>query len=170
MQSQWDVNSLLDTLAADLQSRVDPAETAMIGIYTGGVWIARELHQRLGIQIPLGVLDISFYRDDYSRAGLHPVVRASQIPFDLEGRHLILVDDILYTGRTIRAALNEIFDYGRPKQVILAVLADRGLKELPICPDAAALRLRTDPQDYLKLRGPEPLCLELVRQKGENTA
>ncbi len=170
MQSQWDVNSLLDTLAADLQCLVDPAETAMIVIFTGGVWVARALHQRLGIQTPLGVLDISFYRDDYSRAGLHPEVRASQIPFDLEGRQVILVDDVLCTGRTIRAALNEIFDYGRPERVILAVLADRGLKELPICPDAVALRLHTDPQDYLKLRGPEPLLLELAQQTGGNTA
>ncbi|MCE5361284.1 bifunctional pyr operon transcriptional regulator/uracil phosphoribosyltransferase PyrR [Candidatus Igneacidithiobacillus taiwanensis] len=163
MASVWEVSTLLDALQRDLQARIDPQSWAMIGIYTGGVWIAEELHRRLGMSTPLGQLDISFYRDDFSRVGLHPQVKASNLPFAIDGARIILVDDVLYTGRTIRAALNEIFDYGRPEQVLLAVLVDRGLRELPICPDLAALRLRSNPDDYVKLRGPQPLSLEFVQ-------
>ncbi|WP_308389544.1 bifunctional pyr operon transcriptional regulator/uracil phosphoribosyltransferase PyrR [Acidithiobacillus sp. AMEEHan] len=162
MASTWDLSTLIDSLQRDLQARIDPQNCVMVGIYTGGVWIARELHRRLGISAPLGELDISFYRDDFSRVGLHPEVKASRIPFSVDGTHLILVDDVLYTGRTIRAALNEIFDYGRPDRITLAVLVDRGLRELPICADVAALRLRSNPSDYIKLRGPSPLSLEFL--------
>lgn len=107
-------------------------DPAIIGIHTGGVWVADSLRDLLGRQEPIGVIDVSFYRDDFGAKGLHPQVRPSEIPFEVEGRHLILVDDVLFTGRTIRAALNEIFDYGRPASVTLAVLADRGGRELPI--------------------------------------
>jgi len=164
MVASWDLSNLLDSLSDDLARQLDPQHCVMVGIYTGGVWIARELHRRLGITAPLGELDISFYRDDFSRVGLHPEVRASHLPFALDGRHLILVDDVLYTGRTIRAALNELFDYGRPERVTLAVLVDRGLRELPICPDFVALKLRSHPDEYVKLRGPHPLRLDFLRQ------
>lgn len=105
---------------------------AIIGIHTGGVWVAEALHDLLDLEEAIGVIDVSFYRDDFSEKGLHPQVRPSEIPFEVEGRHLVLVDDVLFTGRTVRAALNEIFDYGRPASVTLAVLADRGGRELPI--------------------------------------
>lgn len=107
-------------------------QPALIGIYSGGVWIAERLKALLGLTEEIGLIDVSFYRDDFAEKGLHPQVKPTTIPFDVEGRHLILVDDVLYTGRTTRAALNELFDYGRPASVELAVLADRGERELPI--------------------------------------
>ena len=108
------------------------ADTALVGIHTGGAWIAERLHAELGIKTPLGTMNVSFYRDDYSQRGLHAGRQPSSIPFDVEGAHIVIVDDVLYTGRTIRAALNELFDYGRPAKVELAVLVDRGGRELPI--------------------------------------
>jgi pyrimidine operon attenuation protein/uracil phosphoribosyltransferase len=119
-------------LAAELRGRVGP-KTAMIGIYTGGAWLAERLHQLLGIATPLGLMDIAFYRDDYTARGLKHDPKRTKIPFDVSGRELLLVDDVLYTGRTIRAAMNELFDYGRPESISLVVLADRGGRQLPIC-------------------------------------
>ncbi len=105
---------------------------ALVGIYSGGAWIAERLKELLGLSEEIGLIDVSFYRDDFSEKGLHPQVKPTLIPFDVEGRHIILVDDVLYTGRTTRAAVNELFDYGRPAAVDMAVLADRGGRELPI--------------------------------------
>lgn len=107
---------------------------ALVGIYSGGAWIAERLKELLGLPEEVGMIDVSFYRDDFAEKGLHPQCRPTLIPFDVEGRHLILVDDVLYTGRTTRAAINELFDYGRPASVALAVLADRGGRELPVAP------------------------------------
>ena len=103
----------------------------IVGIHSGGVWLAEHLRTALGLTEGIGTLDISFYRDDFTRVGMNPTVRPSRIPWDVEGRHLILVDDVLYTGRTIRAALNELFDYGRPASVTLVVLVSRNGRELP---------------------------------------
>ena len=122
---------LLNQLAAQIRPQLR-AGTALIGIHSGGAWIAQRLHEQLKIATPLGFLDISFYRDDFARIGLHPQVKPSHIPFDVEGRSIILVDDVLYTGRTVRAAMNELFDYGRPASIDLAVLVDRGGRELPV--------------------------------------
>ena len=109
-------------------------QPALIGIFSGGVWIAERLRELLGLPEEIGMIDVSFYRDDFAAKGLHPQVKPTIIPFDVEGRHLILVDDVLYTGRTTRAALNELFDYGRPASVSMAVLADRGdLLRLECC-------------------------------------
>ena len=105
---------------------------ALVGIYSGGAWIAERLRELLGLSEEIGLIDVSFYRDDFAEKGLHPQVKPTVIPFEVEGRHIILVDDVLYTGRTTRAAINELFDYGRPAAVDLAVLADRGGRELPI--------------------------------------
>lgn len=107
-------------------------QPALVGIHSGGAWIAQRLKELLELPEDVGLIDVSFYRDDFAEKGLHPQVRPTAIPFDVEGRHLILVDDVLYTGRTTRAALNELFDYGRPASVELAVLADRGGRELPV--------------------------------------
>ena len=107
-------------------------QPALIGIFSGGAWIAGRLRELLGLPEEIGLIDVSFYRDDFAAKGLHPQVKPTVIPFDVEGRHLILVDDVLYTGRTTRAALNELFDYGRPASVGVAVLADRGGRELPV--------------------------------------
>jgi pyrimidine operon attenuation protein/uracil phosphoribosyltransferase len=127
-----DPNQLIDSLAEQIRPHLKP-DTAMLGIHTGGVWVMDALVQRLGVDIERGVLDIAFYRDDFSRIGLHPEAKPSNIPFDVEGRDILLVDDILYTGRTIRAAMNLVFDYGRPASLALAVLVDRGGRELPVC-------------------------------------
>ena len=108
--------------------------TMLVGIHSGGVWVARRLAQLLGLPEQIGLIDVSFYRDDFGEKGLHPQVKPTSIPFEVEGRPLILVDDVLYTGRTTRAAINELFDYGRPAAVELAVLADRGGRELPVAP------------------------------------
>jgi len=127
-----DAEKLCAQLAAELKPAVSPS-TAMIGLYTGGVWLAERLHAALGIAVALGTMDIAFYRDDYHQQGLARDPKRTQIPFAVEGRHLLLVDDVLYTGRTVRAAMNELFDYGRPASISLVVLADRGGRELPIC-------------------------------------
>ncbi len=118
---------------AAMASAVDPF--LMIGIRTGGVDVGRHLHHALKLEEPLGELNISFYRDDFSTIGLHPVVGPSQVPVSVEGRHIVLVDDVLSTGRTVRAAMNEIFDYGRPASITLAVLVQRTGHELPIRAD-----------------------------------
>jgi pyrimidine operon attenuation protein/uracil phosphoribosyltransferase len=163
--STFDIERLLGQMAADLR-RLLAAEgrerPLMVGIRTGGVWVAERLHERLGIEAPLGELSINFYRDDFTRIGLHPRVEPSSLPFDVDDRHILLVDDVLQTGRTIRAALNEIFDYGRPASVTLAVLADRGGHELPVRADVTGATVRLGPGEHLKLTGPEPLALEIL--------
>ncbi|HSR63802.1 MAG TPA: bifunctional pyr operon transcriptional regulator/uracil phosphoribosyltransferase PyrR [Gammaproteobacteria bacterium] len=133
----------------------------MIGIHSGGVWIAELLHKKLGIKSPLGQLNITFYRDDFSRIGLHPRVKPSSLPFTVKDKTIILVDDVLHTGRTVRAALNEIFDYGRPAKVILAVLIERSGRELPIQADVVGNTITLKPGEHVKLSGPEPLALEI---------
>jgi pyrimidine operon attenuation protein/uracil phosphoribosyltransferase len=135
-----DANTLIARLAEAIAPAFAP-DTLIVGIHTGGVWVAERLHVLLGCRQPLGTLDISFYRDDFSRVGLHPQVKPSSLPFDLEGRDILLVDDVMYTGRTVRAAMNELFDYGRPASIRLAVLIDRGGHELPIRPDFAGFTL-----------------------------
>ncbi len=123
--------NLLQQIAQSLSDR--PAtEVHFIGIHSGGAWIAERLHRELSITTPLGALSSAFHRDDYGRRGLPGDMKATDLPFATVGANIILVDDILYTGRTVRAALNELFDYGRPNSVELAVLLDRGGRELPI--------------------------------------
>ena len=147
------VNEWLRNLETGLQSQFGDAlqNTHMIGIRTGGVTVAGALHDRLALPGPLGELNISFYRDDFSSIGLHPVVGASDIPFEVEGSHIILVDDVLSTGRTIRAALNEIFDFGRPARVTLAVLVERDGHELPIRADVAGHTMTLPAGQQIKL-------------------
>lgn len=112
---------------------LDPSRLVnLIGIHSGGVWVAERLHRDLAMGTALGTLSSAFHRDDYGRRGLPGALRASELPFSIAGADIILVDDILFTGRTVRAALNELFDYGRPRRVELAVLLDRSGRELPI--------------------------------------
>lgn len=145
-----DAEQLLQQLAEQLRPHIT-ANSALVGIHSGGAWVAQRLRDALGAQIPLGTLDIAFYRDDFSKIGLHPEVKPSDIPFDVEGREIILVDDVLYTGRTIRAAMNELFDYGRPASIRLAVLVDRSGRELPVCPDFAGATLALAANQNLQL-------------------
>ena len=145
-----DAERLVASLIAKLAPRVT-ATTGMVGIVTGGAWLAERLHAALGLQVPLGKIDISFYRDDFSSSGLKASVKPSQIPFDVNDRDILLVDDVLYTGRTTRAALNELFDYGRPKSVALVVLADRNERELPIAAQFVGAVIAVAPNQTLDL-------------------
>ena len=124
---------------------------ALVGIFSGGAWIAERLKELLELPEEIGMIDVSFYRDDFAEKGLRPQVKPTAIPFDVEGRHLILVDDVLYTGRTTRAAINELFDYGRPASIELAVLADRGQRELPVAPPYCVWDLALGDSDKLVL-------------------
>jgi len=157
-----------EQLLASLTDRMRPAvgpNTGLVGIHTGGVWLAERLHQALGIKLPLGTLDISFYRDDFNKKGLRRNVRSSDIPFDIDGCDVIIVDDVLYTGRTIRAALNELFDYGRPARIRLAALVDRGGRELPIAADfsGAAISVAAGESVELTRDAQGRLALQLTR-------
>jgi pyrimidine operon attenuation protein/uracil phosphoribosyltransferase len=129
-----DPEQLVLALAGQMRGRLS-ADAGLVGIYTGGAWVAERLHRALGLAVPLGVLAVTLHRDDFGRIGLHRESRRSQIPFGVDGREVVLVDDVLHTGRTVRAALNELYDFGRPKAVRLAVLADRGGRELPFAAD-----------------------------------
>lgn len=149
--------ALADRLGDITRSRPEPA---MIGIHTGGAWVAERLHETLGLATPLSLLNIGFHRDDFARIGLHPRVGPSHIAAEIEDRCVLLVDDVLHTGRTIRAAMNEIFDYGRPAVIRLAVLVDRGGRELPIAPDYVGATVSLAPERRIKLSGPRPLALE----------
>ena len=162
-----DVEAVLAKMAGEISALLKKrtiSDPLMIGIHSGGVWLAERLHRRLNIREPLGTLDISFYRDDFTRIGMHPQVTPSHLPFNLDNRHIVLVDDVLYTGRTLRAALNEIFDYGRPASVMLAVLVDRGGRELPIEASVVGQRMELSSNEHIKLHGPEPLRLSLRKR------
>lgn len=126
---------LLSAVRQGLDRSRQAAAPAVIGVHSGGAWVAERLHRDLALDTPLGFLSSAFHRDDYGARGLPTTIKATAIDFAVEARPILLVDDILYTGRTIRAALNEIFDYGRPARVDLAVLIDRGGRELPLAAD-----------------------------------
>lgn len=146
-----DAEQLCVQLADVIRPTLTP-KTAMIGLYTGGVWLAERLHALLGIGEPLGTMDIAFYRDDYHQQGLARDPKRTKIPFSIEGRDVLLIDDVLYTGRTVRAAMNELFDYGRPERIALAVLADRGGRQLPICAQFCGARVEVPAGARLRLR------------------
>jgi len=155
---------LLPNMVEQLQTLLSQrgiTDPCMIGIHTGGVWIAKILHTALGLTRPLGTLNITFYRDDFTRIGMHPQVTPSSLEFEIDDQHIVLVDDVLHTGRTIRAALNEIYDYGRPASVILVTLVARDGRELPISADVTGVQLPLGPDEHIKLTGPEPLSFEV---------
>ena len=166
--TQTQVLYLLKNMAADIDKRLGDRHPLLIGIHTGGVWVARALQDILGpefFEASLGTLNIAYYRDDFTRIGMHPQVTPSDLPFSVDGRHLLLVDDVLHSGRTTRAALNEIFDYGRPASVTLAVLIERNGRELPIQPDIIGKSLELDKDQQIKLVNKDGLQLE-YRTKG----
>ena len=168
-KSDYDVSQLLDTMSGELSDIIKQKKAeapVMVGIHTAGVWIAQALHKSLKIEEPLGELNINFYRDDFSRIGLHPQIQPSNIPFSVENKHIILVDDVLYTGRTIRAAMNELFDFGRPASITLAVLIDRGNRELPIEAQVVGFKNELDDTHYFKLSNDaDKLELEIVNRE-----
>jgi pyrimidine operon attenuation protein/uracil phosphoribosyltransferase len=164
MSDTQDIPGMLDQMATQLRGLISSRHLqnpAMVGIHSGGVWIAEQLHRRLELKDAPGSLDISFYRDDFTRIGMNPVVHTSELSFSIDDRHIILVDDVLHTGRTIRAALNELFDYGRPASILLAVLIDRGGRELPIEANVTGQRIELAEGEHIKLTGPNPLALEI---------
>jgi pyrimidine operon attenuation protein/uracil phosphoribosyltransferase len=144
------IASMLDALAARIAARHAPTPgapgLALVGIRTGGLHLARRLAERLrraGLDAPVGAVDIALYRDDVFSARPRPEVGPTELPFALAGVHVLLVDDVLYTGRTVRAALDALWDWGRPRAVGLAVLVDRGLRELPIAADFVGMTVAT---------------------------
>ena len=126
-----DAEAMLAALADRMRGAI-AHDARLVGIHSGGAWIADRLAAMIPGDHPVGYIDVSFYRDDFHRKGLKPDVKRTEIAFDVEGATIVLVDDVLYTGRSVRAAINELFDYGRPQRIELAVLIDRGGRELPI--------------------------------------
>ncbi len=170
MTQYLDVEKKIKSLSHDLHEYIEQRQlddVLMVGIHTGGVWVAKRLYQSLELTSQLAELNISFYRDDFTRIGMHPQVQPSKLPATVDGRHIILVDDVLYTGRTIKAALHEIFDYGRPASVALVVLIDRGGRELPIQADFVGRKVVLEKNQQIKLTGPTPLELSIVDARAD---
>ena len=165
---EYDVEALLAQMSeelSDIIKRKKLEAPVMVGIHSAGVWVAEHLHQSLNITESLGKLNINFYRDDFSRIGLHPQIKPSELPFSLENKHIILVDDVLFTGRTIRAAMNELFDFGRPASITLAVLIDRGNRELPVEANVVGFRQEMARDSYFKLTNVDnKLALSVIKK------
>ncbi len=153
-QLALDAEALYQQLCRQVSTLVQasgPASVGLVGIWSGGAWLAERLHKDLALPGAAGSLSITLHRDDFAERGLGSTAGATRLPFEVEGRHIILVDDVLFTGRTIRAALNELFDFGRPARVSLAVLVDRGGRELPVEAQCAAARLTLPAAQRLSL-------------------
>lgn len=164
MHDQASVEFLINSMAQQLTEFIDNKsfqQYEFVGIRTGGVWVAQALQKALNNKQPLGELDISFYRDDFTQIGLNPKVKPSSLPFETTDKHIILVDDVLMSGRTVRAAMNELFDYGRPASITLAVLVNLGKPELPIAPDIVGTNISLKQGQRIKLLGPEQLRLHV---------
>lgn len=150
---ELDAELLYAQLLNQVQAGLARADNlAIVGIRSGGAWLAERLAAALQLTERLGFIDVSFYRDDYAEKGLPAEVKPTQIPFDVEGATILLVDDVLYTGRTTRAAINELFDYGRPAKIMLAALVDRGGRELPIAADFVAASITLADRQQLVLQ------------------
>jgi len=160
------IDKLTQALKPYFPSNLSPSEQPIIvGIETGGYWIAKRIHQTINPDSELGRLNISFYRDDFTKIGLHPTVKPSSLPTEIDDKTIILIDDVLHSGRTVRAAMNEIFDYGRPQRIVLAILIDRGEREIPVQADIVAETVELKPGEHIKLEGPEHLILTLKSSK-----
>jgi pyrimidine operon attenuation protein/uracil phosphoribosyltransferase len=160
-----DAEATLVALAERMRGAV-AHDAAFVGIYSGGAWLAERLPALVPGNHPVGFIDVSFYRDDYSRTGLKTGARRSELPFDVDGATIVLVDDVLFTGRSVRAAVNELFDYGRPARIELAVLIDRGGRELPIEPTYCGARLTVARDLSIVLsRSGERLSLDVEKQE-----
>ncbi len=164
MYDEKAVETLLDTMSKQLSlylAEKNITDYELVGIRTGGVWVAQAIQGRLGNEQAIGELDISFYRDDFTTIGLNPKVEPSILPFETKDKHIVLFDDALMSGRTVRAAMNELFDYGRPASITLAVLVDVGHPELPIAPQVVGAKLSLAEGQRIKLIGPEKLYLKI---------
>jgi pyrimidine operon attenuation protein/uracil phosphoribosyltransferase len=166
MHDQQSVDALLNSMAQQLRQYLNDKDIQsyeFVGIRTGGVWVAQAIQKLLQRDEAIGELDISFYRDDFTQIGLNPKVTPSNLPFETTDKHIVLVDDVLMSGRTVRAAMNELFDYGRPASITLAVLVDIGRQELPISPNVVGAKLSLNDGDRIKLSGPDKLCLQVQK-------
>jgi len=149
-----DIERALDRIALQILERnLQTSEIVIVGIHTGGVFLADRIHstieRREKVSLPSGSLDITLYRDDWSRVSQNPIVKKTDISFEIEGKALVLVDDVIYTGRTIRAALDAVMDFGRPSSIQLAVLVDRGGRELPVQPDYIGMEIPVGPDQHI---------------------
>jgi pyrimidine operon attenuation protein/uracil phosphoribosyltransferase len=145
-----DAEALYAELAAAVRGLIQPG-AVLVGIWSGGAWLAERLHRDLKLPGEHGVITSALHRDDFSSRGLAASADRTRLPFEVDGRHIVLVDDVLYTGRTIRAVINELYDFGRPASVTLVVLVDRGGRELPICASCSAARVTLPPAQRLRL-------------------
>ena len=167
MQAQ-DIDMSLERISLQiLEKNKNREHLAVIGIHTCGVHLGRRVHallsEKLGRTIPFGSLDINLYRDDWSLVSQNPVVKTTNLPFEVDGASIILVDDVIFSGRTVRAAMDAIFDYGRPASLQLATLIDRGERELPISPDYVGLATEILPQERIEVVvDGENNCIEVV--------
>ena len=161
-----DAEQTLASLAERMRGAV-AFDAKFVGIYSGGAWLAERLAQMIPGEHPLGYIDVSFYRDDFGRKGLKPEVKRTALPFEVEGATIVLVDDVLYTGRSVRAAINEIFDFGRPARIELAVLIDRGGRELPVEATYAGARLAVARDISIALSRGADGRLELAAESGD---
>ncbi len=163
--TEKDLEKMIKQMAEDLIHYLQSnniENPLIVGIHTAGVWVAKSLHKHLALPNVMGELNINFYRDDFSRNGLHPQILPSKLPFSVEDRHIILVDDVLFTGRTIRAAMNELYDYGRPASIVLAILFEREGRELPIAAQVSGIKQNLRANQYIKLVGPENMELQII--------
>lgn len=150
---EYDAEALYRALLQQVKAGLaQAAQVALVGIHSGGAWLAERLAADLQLSDRLGFVDVSFYRDDYAQKGLHPDVKPTQIPFEVDGATILLVDDVLNTGRTARAAINELFDYGRPARIMLAALVDRGGRELPVAADFVAASITLNDNQAIVLQ------------------
>ena len=164
MHDEQSVDALLSSMAQHLSHYLNEnkiTQCEFVGIRTGGVWVAHAVQKYLQNSQAIGELDISFYRDDFTKIGLNPKVEPSILPFETKDKHIVLFDDVLMSGRTVRAAMNELFDYGRPASITLAVLVDVGRPELPIAPHVVGAKLSLAEGQRIKLIGPDKLHLKI---------
>lgn len=169
---QWTTEQIEARLAAMAESmaNLSPSPSCMVGIASGGAWVAEALNARLPKPLPLGHLNAAFYRDDFHARGLKARVEPSRLPFSVDDQHVILVDDVLMTGRTVRAAMNELFDYGRPASITLAVIFDVGRRELPVQANVCGEVLQLDAGQRMRFEGPAPLRAAVVSAPERHSA
>lgn len=166
MTDKIDVTSLIHTMAQDVAAQMKDrgiSHYEIVGIHSGGVWVAQQIRQALSREQANGDINISFYRDDFTRIGLHPQVSPSSLPFTIDNAHIVLVDDVLMSGRTVRAAMNELFDYGRPASIQFAVLIDLNQRELPISPSVVGMTMALKSDERIKLVGPDNLQIKIQK-------
>jgi pyrimidine operon attenuation protein/uracil phosphoribosyltransferase len=162
---ELDAEAIYRQLAQRAREAFAGEKLKLVGVHTGGVWLAERLKRDLAVADSVGILDVSFYRDDFDQTGLKPAVRPSQIAFEVAGSHVLLVDDVLNTGRTVRAAMNELFDYGRPAKIDLAVLIDRGGRELPVAPSIVGATIELPADVAVVLTRDDDARLHLTMEK-----